>query len=95
MKSKRVLFIFALVLALAMAFSVFSIFFEIGHTCCCEKEFCQICALLTSHGKDDALLNTSLFSSFAFFAFLCIILPLIFIIITKPTPIKLKVKLSN
>lgn len=95
MKSKRLLFVFALVLAFAMAFSVFSVFFGIGHACCCDNELCQICALLTNHSKDSALLDVFAYSFFAIFAVLCIILHLIFVIITKQTPIKLKVKLSN
>ncbi len=95
MKSKRILFIVALVLAFAMAFSVFSIFFEIGHVCSCENELCHICALLTSHSKDDSILNASTTISFAICAILFAFLHLIFVLIKKSTPIKLKVKLSN
>ena len=95
MKNKRILFAVALVLALALAFSVFSIFFEIAHVCSCDNELCQICAFLTSHGKEDALLSVYACSFFAIFTVLCVIPPLFFVIITKSTPIKLKVKLSN
>ena len=95
MKSKRLLFIVALVLAFAMAFSVFSVFFEIGHTCSCENENCQICAFFSSRDKTDSLFTPIASSYLISYAFLCIALPLTFIIITKLSLIKLKVKLSD
>ncbi|MBQ3041150.1 MAG: hypothetical protein IJD42_06085 [Clostridia bacterium] len=95
MKRNRILLIIALVLAFAMAFSVFSIFLEIGHACCCDNELCQFCALLSSNNKGEFFFVSSASLFFTACAFLCVAFSLAFVIITKPSPIKLRVKLSN
>ncbi|MBQ8545555.1 MAG: hypothetical protein IJ437_01295 [Clostridia bacterium] len=95
MKNKRILLVIAIVLAFALVSSVFSVFFGIDHARSCENEGCQICAFLTSVDKTDSVITPVASSYFISYALLCVTLPLIFVIKTKLSLIKLKVKLSD
>ena len=58
--AKRIIFIASIILLICLLISVFAIFFDIGHSCTCEDEYCSICEFYSEMRKSSALLSISM-----------------------------------
>lgn len=95
MKTKKLTFYVSLIIVVCLLISVFSIFFDIGHSCACENEFCSVCEFYNGLHKSSGLLSlaVSFFFSFAILAVFTAFMHYFFI--PKASLVGLCVKLSN
>ena len=95
MKAKRLLFIVSVILVLCFAVSVFSVFFEIGHSSLCNEEYCSVCEFFSEIRKSSGVLSAciSVFFIVTIFAFLANFIH--YVCAFNSSLVDLKVKLSN
>lgn len=62
MVAKRFVFITSIILLACLLISIFAIFFDVGHSCTCEEEYCSICEFYNGLHKPRELLMLVLFS---------------------------------
>ena len=95
MKAKRLIFIVSIILFLCFSVSVFSVFFEIGHSSVCNDEYCSVCEFFSEIRKSNGALTSCIpvFFTVAIFAILANFIH--HICAFNSSLVDLKVKLSN